>query len=690
MLRNLSLNLSYNTSEHNISKDFYEPIFSNAIQYKRGVGYFTSGWLNHNAVGLATLIENGGTIQFITSPILDKNDLDALEGKYDADKINTAILKNVDELAVNLEINTRNLLGWLVDDGIIEFKFAIPKNDLSGGEFHDKFGIVIDGSGDYVAFNGSMNDSIKANYNYESISVFTSWGDMTSKVNAQEHLQRFDKLWEGKDPNLSIHSITDLVKKKLIKLKTSEERPYSFKKEIQKKHMCKIPRIPDQIVLRDYQEEAFNKWLENDHRGIFSMATGSGKTITAFSVIAKLSQIAKRLAVVVVVPLQHLVEQWAKEAEPFDLEFVKCFESSSKWSKKLSDEITKFQLLQQNFCFIITTNSTYVTSKFQAMISDLKSCFLIVDEAHNFGSSEIRKKYIPNARYRLGLSATPDRYMDDEGTKAIKEYLGDIVFEYTLKQAIDAGQLTPYNYYPVLVYLTEQEQSKYIELSKKIASLMQSVEEGTRSSYLDSLLIERARIIAAAENKIPALIDLVKESKLHSSFYNLFYCAAKIDAEEDGAMRMVDKVNHALTDLGMEVENFTSFDSASKGSRSNLISELKDKIINGLVAIKCLDEGVDIPAVRRAFILSSSANPKEFIQRRGRVLRKAPGKELAEIYDFIVVPTSDQTDENYRYHRKYLMNELIRYREFSRLAKNYPQCEKPLLTLINEFNLNHI
>lgn len=688
-LKNHNFRITYNTSDHNIVNDFNKLALQNSIEYFRGVGYFTSGWLQKNSIGLADFILRGCKIKFITSPNLQEDDFKVLQGEYDHQKIDKFILNNIEEIEKNLEEETRNFLGWLIYDGLLEFKFAIPTKELEGGEFHDKFGIFIDEEGNYIAFNGSQNDSIKANKNYESISVFKSWGDETSQTLSRETLNRFLKLWKGEDRNLTIYPINEVINKKLQSLRTTD-RPYNSNTCKNSKKREKMPEIPKKTILRKYQEIAYTKWKNNNYQGILSMATGSGKTITAFSSIVKLSSELKRLAVVVVVPLQHLLEQWTEEAEDFNISFVKCFQNSSKWSSILSNHVTQYQLLQQDFLFAITTNDTYTGDKFQSIIRDLDSILLIVDEAHNFGSNQIRKKYLPNAKYRLGLSATPERHLDNEGTYAIKEYLGDIVFEYTLEEAIKSGKLTQYYYYPVLIHLTENEQNKYIELSKEISSLTAQSSENQSNSYLELLKIKRARIIAAAENKILTLESLIKGKKLIDSTYNLFYCAAKIDEEEDGAMRMVDKVNKTLTKLGMQVKNFTSFDSGTKEERTNLINNLKEEVIDGLVAIKCLDEGVDIPAVKRAFIMSSSSNPKEFIQRRGRVLRKADGKEFAEIYDFIVIPRIDDSNENYKYNRKYLINELTRYREFAKLAYNYPQCEKFLMPIIDEYNLEDI
>ena len=675
-------------------KDFYFPMFSNSIQYKRGVGYFTSGWLKENAQGLAQFVENGGTVQFITSPILDKNDLEALQGKYNQEIINESILSNVEEIEKNLEEETRNLLGWLVYDGILEFKFAIPRNHLEGGEFHDKFGIFIDVNNDYVAFNGSMNDSMKGFRNYESISVFKSWSDETSRFNAEDLRQRFDQLWQEKDDNLHIYSMDDIVKNNFIKLKAFSERPYDNKatdnriNEI-KTSYNKKPKLPLGLKLRNYQKEAYKAWKDNSFHGILSMATGTGKTITAFNALINLLKQEEYLATVVVVPYQHLVTQWAEEAKEFGIEFIMCFESSKKWSSQLLEAVTRYQYKEQKNLFIITTTSTYTLAKFQDPILKLNNLCIVVDEAHNFGAPQIRKYYLENAKFRLGLSATPTRYMDEEGTDALLKYLGKIVYEFSLKKAIKMKMLTPYKYYPILVHLTEEEQEEYLELTKKISKL--SIYQDDRNDeILKILLMKRAKIISAAENKLPVLKKtLLKEDLTYSSF-NLFYCAAKTTGYEDNAMRMVDEVHQMVETLGMNVENFTAMDSSSKEERAVLIKHLKKQVIDGLVAIRCLDEGVDIPDVKRAFILSSSSNPKEFVQRRGRVLRKAEGKEFAEIYDFLVVPYGYNNDEEYKANRKYLEKELIRYREFAKLALNYPDCEKSLINIMSEYHLLHL
>lgn len=689
MLKDQAFLKEYRTGTHDFVKELYHKAFRESTDYWRAVGYFRSSALEAFGSTLQSFLKGGGKIRLITSVELTEADSNAIEEGMSKQEICEKRINYIIENEFNESVGNGVVkLAKLLEIGRLEIKIAVP---CSGrGIYHEKVGLFFDENDDYIAFSGSANESNSAfEKNYECIEVYTSWDDPSRAGMKKEH---FEKLWNAQQKGAFVFTFPDASKRHLIQ-KIKQHPAYSYNldslnspNELEEYGTMKPPRLPQELKLRDYQEQAYESWRQHGYRGILSMATGSGKTITAFSSIAKLADTIGYLAVIVVVPYQHLLEQWATEAKAFDITFIKCYESSQEWFIHLSTAITKFQFRQKKFLFIIATNSTFGTKKFQSLVKEIDQLLLIVDEAHNFGSKNIQKMYLNNADYRLGLSATPERHMDEEGTMAIKEYLGDIIFEYTLADAIKSGKLTPYKYFPVIVHLTGTEQKDYIELSKKISSLA-SYKNSENNDYLNSLLIKRARIIASAENKTDALQKLITEKNLTYSTFNLFYCAAKIEQEEDGAMRMVDKVNQMLTNLGMQVRNFTAFDAASKVARETLINNLKDQTIDGLVAIKCLDEGVDIPAVRRAFILSSSANPKEFIQRRGRVLRRSEGKEFAEIYDFIVIPLEDKSGEYQHYNKKYLASELERYREFARLALNYPECELPLIPVIREYNL---
>ncbi len=684
----------YRTGTNNFVKEFYKKAFNTSIEYWRAVGYFRSSSLEAFGSTLQNFLQDGGKIKLITSAELTEADSNAIEDGMNKQEVCenriTTIIEN--EFKENVG-NGVSRLAHLLEIGRLEIKIALPKTGR--GIYHEKVRLFFDKEENFLAFSGSQNESNNAfENNYECIEVYTSWGKDTGRAKSKK--KHFETLWDNTNDGCLVFDFPEALKKEIIRKVKEYQSNYEYGEGVmneidnelnyQKKN---VPYLPPWLKLRDYQKEAYKAWKDNSFHGILSMATGTGKTITAFNALVNLLNQEEYLATVVVVPYQHLVTQWAEEAKEFGIEFIMCFESSKKWSSPLLEAVIRYQYKEQKDLFIITTTSTYTLAKFQDPISKLDNLCIIVDEAHNFGAPQIRKHYLENVKFRLGLSATPTRYMDEEGTDALLKYLGKIVYEFSLKKAIKMKMLTPYKYYPILVHLTEEEQEEYLELTKKISKL--SIYQDDRNDeILKIILMKRAKIISAAENKLPVLKKtLLKEDLIYSSF-NLFYCAAKITGYEVNAMRMVDEVHQMVETLGMNVENFTAMDSSSKEERAVLIKHLKKQVIDGLVAIRCLDEGIDIPDAKRAFILSSSSNPKEFVQRRGRVLRKADGKEFAEIYDFLVVPYGYSNDEEYTANRKYLEKELIRYREFAKLALNYPDCEKSLIDIMSEYHLLHL
>lgn len=410
-----------------------------------------------------------------------------------------------------------------------------------------------------------------------------------------------------------------------------------------------FPAVPVNVNLRDYQISAIDEWARKNYCGIFDMATGTGKTFTALAAIARLFADKKTLAVLIVCPYQHLVEQWREDIISFGMKPIVCYSASSQknWHERLKSAVNAFNCGVQKFFCMISTNATFSKDAVQKFIKKLSGeILLVVDEAHNFGAKNLSRTLLPNIPYRLALSATIDRHGDAEGTQKLYSYFGEKCIEYTLKNAIANNMLTPYKYYPVPVSLTEDEREKYLELTAQIRKGVRRDKYGNIkfTEQAKMLLIKRARLVAGAEEKISALRECMEDFRNDkhilvycgaTTMHDADYCEGIPSAEET---RQIDVVLKMIgNELGMRVSKFTSKESTPEREI------LKRNFIDGnhlqaLVAIRCLDEGVNIPGIRTAFILASSTNPKEYIQRRGRVLRKSQGKNYAVIFDFITLP----------------------------------------------------
>jgi len=675
--KDLNIPIVLDTSTNDLIREFFTPVLTHALKYDRGVGYFSSGWLRINSVGMSIFAENGGYARWITSPILDEDDWKALITGHQAkdDIIASALLRSsIPNIKEGLEKDTLSTLAWLIADKIIEFKIALPRNLLERGEFHDKFGIFYDENGDSISFSGSYNDSVKGTYNYESIKVFKSWISEYSDIVLFEQL-RFNNLWENNDQNLQVFDLPSAAKEEIIKLK-HHERPYRTKNtsQIDLLRKTKAPRIPENIKLRGYQQEAIQAWISNNYHGIFEMATGSGKTITALASAIELSKNLSKLALIIVCPLQHLVTQWDEEARKFGYFPILAFDSKNKWFDQLSNKILAFNHEDINYLTIITTYDTFFSDSFQEMMSRMIGPVLIVgDEVHHVGSKKRLINLPKYPQYRLGLSATPTRWFDDDGTKGILDYFGDIVYEFSLSRAIENGFLTPYYYYPRTVELTPSEIVQYENLSKKISVQFNIGEDPDENENLLKLLIKRAEIIQTAENKIPVTLDIVKS--IQNLSHTLFYCAPN---QIDELTRILGK------SCQLRVHQFTYRENHSL--RKNLLLNFNEGILQALLAIKCLDEGVDIPSTKTAIFLSSSSNPREFIQRRGRILRKYPGKSHAEIYDLIVIPPISCVEDS-NIERNIFKRELQRFKEFAESSKNFNSAYDVIWEISNIFGI---
>ncbi len=709
--RDLHILRSYKTNKNDVVREFYIPALKQSVLYKRAVGFFSSSALIDLSSGISGLIKNGGKIKFIVSPLLSEEDIDAIQRGYDEREIiKNSLEREIREPKNASEAERLNWLAFLIASGRMEIKVAFTPPQKATGMYHEKIGLLYDADGNRLAFTGSMNETINAFHNnYESIVVFNSLvAEDAQRVSDLEY--DFDSLWANREPNVTVWDFPKVLREKLVSYQKNSLNLELDQIEIENLSELLspapgIPALPPNVKLHKYQQDAIDQWANQDYCGIFDMATGTGKTYTGLGAAARLFADKKRLAIIIVCPYQHLVEQWVEDILLFNMLPTIGYSSSRQtdWKKRLSNDIMDFRLkVIDTFCFV-TTNATYSSEFVQTQLNKLgNDTLLLVDEAHNFGATNLRSTLNPKFEYRLALSATLDRHGDPEGTNALYSYFGEKCIEYTLERAIRENKLTPYYYYPKVVFLSDGELDKYRELSKKIAKQCHKNKHGEIevSELGKKLLIERARIVAGATNKITLLRDLMSEYR--DKTHMLVYCGATksfdfsndiSQADEEGERQIVSVSKMLGHDLGMKVTHFTSAESATERERIKQQFAAADPY-QAIVAIKCLDEGVNIPSIKTAFILASSTNPKEYIQRRGRVLRKAENKPFATIYDFITLPMPldrvDYASENARLDLSLVKKEIIRMKEFGEISRNPSDADKLINELSEAYGLDTI
>lgn len=707
----------YRSLLDDIVRDFYIPLLSNAVEYQRSVGFFSSTALVEISKGIATLAKNGGHIKLVSSPYLSNEDIDAIQKGYDERLvIEKALIRELEYKSEDYYSMERlNLLANLIADGHLDIRIAYTENTDGIGMYHEKMGLMRDCENNVVAFSGSMNESRAAMIsNYETIDVFCNWEGKSDYQRVQSKENAFQAIWNNCEPNIRVLEFSEVNKAFVEKFKNKAPN-YNIDIEqfndelIDDKINIKGARLPENIHLYDYQLEAINNWKNNGYRGIFDMATGTGKTLTGLGALSCLSQnLNDELAVVIVCPYQHLVEQWVEDITKFNINPIIGYSKSGQkdWKKRLLKAIQwqNFMPNEKFLCFI-TTNSTFASKYVQDALRKIRKPILfIADEAHNLGTERFLSLLDEKYKYRLALSATLERHFDDIGTDRLCDFFGEKCIEYGLERAIAEGKLTPYKYFPVLVTLNEEELLKFNELGDEIARHVIVNKSGNvkLDEYGKRLAIKRSRIVAAAYNKIEALRTAITPFKENNNM--LVYCGAtKVenfdkdysDADTEG-LRQIEVITKLLgLELGIKVSKFTADENIYE--RNAIKEHFIKNDIQAIVAIKCLDEGVNIPAIQKAFILASTTNPKEYIQRRGRVLRLSPetGKRFAEIYDFITLPraideTYGLTLEQVKREASLARSEVKRMKEFSELSLN-PEASYQLLDdIVEAYNMNRI
>lgn len=483
-LQNCRIKTEYRSLIDHIVKEFYIPLLTQAAVYKRAVGFFSSTSLVQITKGITTIAKNNGSIQIVASPYLSDDDLHAIKAGYDSREniVKKALLKELpDTIDDYYAMERLNLLANLIADGILDIRIAFIEDKNGIGMYHEKMGIIEDIDGNKVAFSGSMNESVTAlTANYETIDVFCNWMGAGDAARVDKKENAFCSIWNNCEPGINVMKFPEISQAIITKYKKKAPNYLIDQEEFENKLVANElnkkeqgARIPKSVSLYDYQIEAINEWEKQSFCGIFDMATGTGKTFTGLGAISRLSEsVDDNLAVIIVCPYQHLVEQWVSDIINFNMKPIIGYSSSPQkdWKKQLETAIRNQTYLDNKrfFCFV-TTTATFASEYVQKQIKRIrKPICLVADEAHNLGTERLLELLDDKYKYRLALSATLKRHFDDIGTTRLCNFFGEKCIEYTLDKAIDEGKLTPYKYYPIVVTLDENELQAFQEITQKM------------------------------------------------------------------------------------------------------------------------------------------------------------------------------------------------------------------------------
>ena len=707
MLKDLNLKEVYRSGYDNILEDFYVPALSVSKRYDRAVGYFSAATLCHAAQGLSSFCKSGGRIRLIVGAEIDVEDADTILEGYGAraaiDDIQKKLaneFESMAELGELFKLRQETLL-WLVSNQLLDVKIALKKR----GIFHEKIGVIYDENDDFLLFQGSANETVQGlvpGYNGESINVFESWNEHLAG-HIRPHLQEFEDLWENEAGHTRTVEFSNALLRDLVKKAALESAPsISAEKNLFAELYSSIfpqsdidqiepgvPAIPRKykghlFELRKHQKDALGIWRANNYRGILAHATGSGKTVTAIfaavNLYASISELGGKMALIIAVPYVNLADQWVDELALFNISATECYRSKAEWLPKARAERLAFNSGAKDFVCMVVVNKTLATDDFQDLIADFpdEEVFWIGDECHRHSSKILSDAVRSTSNFILGLSATPEHYADKEANSRLFAGYGDAdpKSRYTLSDALNDGVLTPYRYFPIVVELTADECVRYMERTIELRPLAARLASGqslsqSQRSYLDFLLLQRNRIIGSAENKFSALRDILAGMPPQKGV--LIYCGdGSVEGDDEidfvEPKRQIERVSEILDSYNWISSRFTSEENLPL--RRSILRHFSEGHVHAMVAIRCLDEGIDIPMCDTAFILASSKNPRQFVQRRGRILRRSEGKVRAKIYDFVTKMPDDFSVEDYELEQSVFGSEIGRVIEFSSLAEN--------------------
>ena len=679
--KDLNLNEEYDSDEEDILSDFFVPVLAQSKNYWRMAGFFSSSSLTAYSRGIGEFIRNNGKMKLLCSAKLSKRDYNIMKevNENPSNFIEESFINDLNSIEDKFVEDHIQALGWMLANDLLEIKISVPDEDDNYSLFHYKIGIFEDFEGNFISFTGSVNESLNALLNnMEAFDVYVSWNEK-DKNRVSSKCKKFKRAWNYQTNKNRIIDLPDAIKKELIDYAPENKENLAVcKKEYYKKYIEINNKNSKTKSLRDYQKEAVKKWFENGCKGLFNMATGTGKTITSLGCLKKLMNEKNNFFTVIACPQKHLIFQWRDTIKDFLDNDVFLTINDSNWYTELNQILLSCKLGNIKYPIILTTFKTFSNEKYIGLMNKYNSIpkFLLVDEVHGVGSSEYQKGFTEVVyNYYLGLSATPERWFDDEGTKIIENYFGKSVYDFDIKRAIKEGFLTEYEYIPHFIELNENEFEEYVNLTRIIAALYEE-NNNIEDISIKKQYLKRQSIIDNAEDKFNKLEYILDNYDVD---HMLIYCADKHKNKDN---KQIDSVEKILKNRNISTHQFTGdvdstpddeFNGLSK--REVILNLFNNGTFDVLTAMRCLDEGVDVPSTKSAILMASTSNPREHIQRRGRVLRNFPGKKYAIIHDMIVYPSLSKFNNS---EKRIIEKELDRYEEFAKYSK-YPAKAQNLL-----------
>ena len=664
----------WNSVDDNIVNNFYKKALTKCARYDRLTGFFNSNAFAVVIREVLDFVERGGRMRLVTSAEFSQADLGVI-----VNSMEDGLIKKV-EAALEDDIGRKCLavFGHMLSNNIdgapqLEIKILVPKR----GMFHPKVGVFTMHNGDVISFSGSVNETgMGWAGNVEEFKAFCSWKD---KEFVDIDASNFQKFWNDRHPDIRTYDLPRAVREKILKAKAESEDEYRALLGELKRLMYDTGGSggvgkSKEFDLHGYQKEAIEAWVSRGYCGILEMPTAVGKTFTAFGCMNRLQRDRGRLFTVVAVPYNHLAQQWIDNISRWNKMVPASMKISSnhqniakysKWDVRLRRAVDNFNRTTLSSRHIINDYTVCVTynalakSEFIDAVSGIDGEMLLVaDEAHNAGSMVRQKGLIDAYSARLALTATPERYFDEEGSNRVRSYFNDVAYFMSIGDAIRLECLAPYDYYPVFAELSTDETKKYRKLTRQIAQKMSGNKDTKKqlNDYGSGPENRRARLVAKAEQKYVKLAEIldIHENALENA---LIYCQDH---------KQLERVGTILSDKHIFYDEITKATKMMK--RRDTIRSLEEKEHDCIVSMRCLDEGVDIPSARIGIIMASTGNPLQYIQRRGRLLRRFEGKDHATIYDILAAAPPEE--DEHPFAKKLVAKELLRHKEFAEYARN--------------------